>query len=56
MTTELETLPDGAVKLKVCEDGICAVGFVSSHHLVQPKEAQLQQFIRAASADAYQQE
>ena len=53
MTTELTNLPCGTVQIRVCEDNICATGWVSSHHLVPTKEAQLQQRLRQDAADAF---
>jgi len=53
MTTETTTLSDGTVQLRVCEDSMCAVGWVSSHHLIEPKEIQLQQYIRNAAIEAF---
>ena len=45
MTTKLTNLPCGTVEVRVCADQICATGWVSSHHLVPPKEAQLRKSI-----------
>ena len=53
MTTELMTMPSGDVQIRVCEDNMCATGWVSSYHLVPSKEAQLKQSIRNAAAKAY---
>lgn len=41
METTLENLPDGTVKVTVKGDGYEESGWVSSHHLVPTKEAQL---------------
>ena len=46
MTTELTNLPCGTVQLKVCTNHICELGWVTSHHLVPTKEAQLKQALR----------
>ncbi len=43
MTTELTNLPCGTVQLKVCANHLCELGWVTSHHLVPTKEAQLKQ-------------
>ena len=43
MTTELTNLPCGTVQLKVCVNDLCELGWVTSHHLVPTKEAQLKQ-------------
>ena len=43
MTTELTNLPCGTVQLKVCVNHLCELGWVTSHHLVPTKEAQLKQ-------------
>jgi hypothetical protein len=53
MNTEITNLSDGTVRIEVCEDGICAMGWVSSHHLVPPKEQQLKESIRFRAAEAY---
>ena len=53
MTTDLETLPCGTVQIKVCEGNQCAYGWVSSYHLVVPKENQLKAMLeREAKAAA----
>ena len=46
MTTELTNLPCGTVQLKVCTNHLCELGWVTSHHLVPTKEAQLKQALR----------
>lgn len=43
--TETQVLPDGSIKVCVVTDHGRACGFVSSHHLVEPKVNQLQQLI-----------
>ena len=53
MITELKTLPSGDVQVRVCEDNLCATGWVTSHHLVEPKEAQLKESIRRAAYRAF---
>ena len=53
MTTELKTLPSGDVQVRVCEDNLCATGWVTSHHRVEPKEAQLKESIRRAAYRAF---
>ena len=53
MTTELTNLPCGTVQIRVCEDNICALGWVSSHHLVPTKEAQLKESVRNTAAEAF---
>ena len=46
MTTELTNLPCGTVQVRVGANHICELGWVSSHHLVPPKEAQLKKVVR----------
>ena len=46
MTTELTNLPCGTVQVKVCMNHLCELGWVTSHHLVPTKEAQLKKAIR----------
>ena len=46
MTTELTNLPCGTVQLKVCVNHLCELGWVTSHHLVPTKEAQLKRALR----------
>ena len=46
MTTELTNLPCGTVQVKVCVNRFCELGWVTSHHLVPTKEAQLKKAIR----------
>ena len=53
MTTELINLPCGTVQIKVCEDNMCMSGWVSSHHLVPTKEAQLKEALRRAAYNAF---
>ena len=53
MSTELTNLPCGTVQIKVCEDNICATGWVSSHHLVPTKENQLKDALRRAAYNAF---
>jgi hypothetical protein len=53
MNTELTNLPCGTVQIRVCQDSICATGWVSSHHLVPTKELQLQESIRRAAYNAF---
>ena len=53
MTTEITNLPCGTVQVRVCSDGICALGFVSSQHLVAPKETQLKEMINRAAVEAF---
>ena len=38
MTTEIVNLPCGTVEVRVSEDNLTAIGWVSSHHLVPTKE------------------
>jgi len=54
MTTELTNLPCGTVQIKVCEDNICATGWVSSHHLVGTKETQLKESLRRAAYNSFE--
>ena len=53
MTTELINLPCGTVEIVVTQDHITARGWVSSHHLVPTKEAQLKKSIEEAAARAF---
>ena len=53
MTTEITNLPCGTIQIRVSEDTIAAIGFVSSHHLVPSKELQLKDSIRQRAAEAY---
>ena len=53
MKTELFNLEDGTVKIEVCMDGFCESGWVSSHHLVPTKEAQLKEVILAKAKEAF---
>lgn len=54
MTTELENLPCGTVQIRVCDGpNFCAVGWVSSHHLVETKERQLKEFLNRKALEAY---
>ena len=51
--TELETLEDGCVRVKVRMYGIEKAGVVSSYHLVEPKERQLAEAIVRSCKQAY---
>ena len=53
MTTELTNLPCGTVQIKVTEDHLAMIGWVSSHHLVPTKEAQLKEALRRAAYNAF---
>ena len=53
MTTELINLPCGTVEIVVTQDQFVAHGWVSSHHLVPTKEAQLKKSIEEAAARAF---
>ena len=53
MTTELTNLPCGTVQIKVCQDNICAMGWVSSHHLVPTKETQLKESVQREARKAF---
>ena len=53
MTTELVNLPCGTVEIRVSEDNLTAIGWVSSHHLVPTKEEQLKESIRKAALEAF---
>ena len=46
-------MPSGDVQVRVCQDNICAIGWVSSMHLVQPKENQLREAITRRAAEAF---
>ena len=56
MTTEITNLPCGTVQIRVCEDNICATGWVKPHHLVPTKEEQLKQRLRQDAADAFKEQ
>jgi len=49
------TLPDGQIKVCLTEDGFTACTYVSSMHLVDEKEAQLRNNIKAQAARIYEQ-
>ena len=54
MTTEIRNVDDGEMlEVRVCEDGICRSGLVSSMHLVAPKENQLRESIEREARRAY---
>ena len=53
MTTELINLPCGTVEVRVSEDNLTAIGWVSSHHLVPTKEEQLKDSVRKTAAKAF---
>ena len=54
MKTEIRNVDDGEMlEVKVCIDGICKSGLVSSMHLVTPKAHQLEDAIMRESAAAY---
>ena len=53
MKTELINLPCGTVQINVTQDNITAKGWVSSHHLVPTKEAQLKESIRKMAEGAF---
>ena len=54
MTTEIRNVGDGEMlEVRVCEDGICRSGLVSSMHLVAPKENQLKDAIEREARRAY---
>ena len=54
MTTEIRNVGDGEMlEVRVCEDGICRSGLVSSLHLVAPKENQLRDALERAARQAY---
>ena len=53
METTLENLPDGTVKVTVSGDGYVEEGWVSSHHLVATKEAQLIRCIYRKAREDY---
>ena len=54
MTTEIRNGDDGEMlEVRVCEDGICRSGLVSSMHLVAPKENQLREAIEREARRAY---
>jgi hypothetical protein len=53
MTEEIRSTDDDMLEVRVCEDGICRTGFVSSMHLVATKVHQLKQAIQKESAAAF---
>jgi len=54
MTTEIRNVDDGEMlEVRVCEDGICRSGLVSSMHLVAPKENQLKDAIEREARRPY---
>lgn len=54
MKTEIRNVDDGEMlEVKVCIDGICKSGLVSSMHLVAPKAHQLEEAINREAAAAY---
>ena len=53
MNTELINLPCGTVEIRVSEDNLTAIGWVSSHHLVPTKETQLKESLRRAAYNAF---
>ena len=54
MTTEIRNVDDGEMlEVRVCEDGICRSGLVSSMHLVAVKENQLREAIEREARRAY---
>ena len=55
MNTQLNTLHDGTIEVVCSEDGFTAKGYVSSHHLVDPKINQLKQNLAKQAERAYEQ-
>ena len=53
MTEEIRSTDDDMLEVRVCEDGICRTGFVSSMHLVATKVHQLKQAFQKESAAAF---
>ena len=53
MSTELENLDNGEVKITVSEQGHSLTGWVSSHHLVPTKERQLTEALARSLALMY---
>ena len=52
---KIRTLQDGSVRIQCGEPPLAYVGIVSSHHLVEPKINQLQQYwVKAQEAYANQ--
>ena len=51
MDVELSNLPSGDVEIRVCSGGLCGIGWVTSHHLVGPKQAQLEAMVRREQAN-----
>lgn len=54
MTTEIANAPGGlGLNVRVCEDGICKIGFASSMHLIDKKANELRAAIRKQAAEAF---
>lgn len=54
MTVEIANTEDGlGLNVRVCEDGICKVGFASSMHLIEKKANELRAAIRKQAAEAF---
>ena len=53
MTEEIRSTADDMLEVRVCEDGICKTGFVSSMHLVATKVSQLKAAITEEAAAAF---
>ena len=53
MQVILENEPSGIVKVTVEEDNLRATGWISSHHLVDPKVAQLKAMLRREGERAF---
>lgn len=53
-TEEIRNVDDGEMlEVRVCADGICKHGLVSSMHLVQTKVNQLKEAITKEAAEAF---
>lgn len=52
MQVILENEPSGIVKVTVEEDNLRATGWISSHHLVDPKVNQLKAMLRREAEQA----
>ena len=53
MQVILENEPSGIVKVTVEEDNLRATGWISSHHLVDPKVNQLKAMLRREAEQAF---
>ena len=50
---EVEALEAECIKVSLTRDGLTAIAFVSSHHLVEDKRQQLEAAINRMAAEAF---